>query len=134
MEYRRFTGQTTNQYQTLLSTRDKGTLSEVIAINHLNKIGYKIIARNFYSRYGEIDIICFDRKADQYVFVEVKSLWNEKKLSIEQTVSKTKMRKIKIASRIWLQKNAGNCPSWRIDFIGIVLDNTKVVHLQSAIC
>ena len=48
-----------------------GTAGEEIACTELEKLGYRIIERNYRSRFGEIDIIA--RDADTIVFVEVKT-------------------------------------------------------------
>ena len=42
-----------------------------MAAQHLERLGYKIVARNHRTRYGEIDLIAADR--DTLVIVEVKT-------------------------------------------------------------
>ena len=39
------------------NTESKGKSGEDLAARYLESIGYEIVARNFHSRYGEIDII-----------------------------------------------------------------------------
>ncbi len=53
-----------------MNTKDKGNLYEEKASEYLKSQNYKIVERNFYSRFGEIDIIAF--KDEIYHFVEVK--------------------------------------------------------------
>lgn len=48
-----------------------GNIAEDKAAEHLKRNGFKIIKRNFYSKFGEIDIIA--RKDGELHFVEVKS-------------------------------------------------------------
>ena len=48
-----------------------GAQGESIAAAHLEASGLKIMARNFRTRYGEIDLIAED--GDTLVFVEVKT-------------------------------------------------------------
>ena len=48
-----------------------GDSAERVAALHLEQIGYRILARNVRTRYGEIDIIAED--ADGIAFVEVKA-------------------------------------------------------------
>lgn len=48
-----------------------GKNSEVLAINHLKKKGYKILECNYRTKTGEIDIIA--KEKDTLVFVEVKA-------------------------------------------------------------
>ncbi|MDQ3740962.1 MAG: YraN family protein [Actinomycetota bacterium] len=48
-----------------------GRDGEQLAAEHLERLGYEIVARNHRTRYGEIDLVAADR--DTLVFVEVKS-------------------------------------------------------------
>ena len=50
---------------------ETGKIGENIAVSYLEKIGYKIIDRNFECRQGEIDIVALDN--DIIVFIEVKT-------------------------------------------------------------
>ncbi len=52
-------------------SRAKGNIGEDKAISFLEERGFKIIDRNYYSRFGEIDIIA--TKEDVLHFIEVKS-------------------------------------------------------------
>ena len=57
---------------TVFNLRQKfGKFGEDLAVRHLKKNGYRVLCRNYRTRYGEIDIIAQD--ADTMVFVEVKS-------------------------------------------------------------
>jgi putative endonuclease len=49
-----------------------GTVGEDMAVEYLQKKGYKIIERNFRHYQYELDIICQDKK--ELVIVEVKSV------------------------------------------------------------
>lgn len=50
-----------------------GSRGETLAARHLKKAGYKIIARNYTCRIGEIDIIALAPDGRTIVIVEVKS-------------------------------------------------------------
>ncbi len=52
-------------------SRAKGNIGEDKAVSFLEERGFKIIDRNYYSRFGEIDIIA--TKEDVLHFIEVKS-------------------------------------------------------------
>ena len=52
-----------------------GTRSEGAAAKFLNKLGYRILLRNYRCRHGEIDLIALDGKC--IVFVEVRSTGGE---------------------------------------------------------
>jgi putative endonuclease len=51
--------------------RRLGSLGEQIAADHLSRRGMRILARNFRTRFGELDIVALD--AGAIVFCEVKT-------------------------------------------------------------
>jgi len=51
--------------------KDVGDWGERIASDYLISNGYQILERNFYTRYGEIDIVA--SKDEDIIFVEVKT-------------------------------------------------------------
>ncbi len=51
--------------------RKKGFSGESLACQHFAMYGYQILRRNFFTRFGEIDIILFKHK--ELIFVEVKT-------------------------------------------------------------
>ncbi len=53
-----------------MNKRSVGSKYENMAVSYLGARGIKIIAQNFRSRYGEIDIVGHD--GDYYIFFEVK--------------------------------------------------------------
>lgn len=69
-----------------------GKKGENYVSEYLKKMGFKIIYRNYHSRYGEIDIICEDGK--YIVFVEVKLRKKNSLIRGTEAVSKSKRIKI----------------------------------------
>jgi len=55
----------------MLSKQALGRQGEDLALNYLKKSGFRILDRNFRTRWGEIDIIA--KKEKEYYFVEVKT-------------------------------------------------------------
>ncbi len=51
--------------------RRLGAAGEQLAAEHLERLGFAIVARNFRTRWGELDIVAFDGAT--LVFCEVKS-------------------------------------------------------------
>lgn len=49
-----------------------GELGETRACEHLMKLGYKVVERNYLKKWGEIDIVA--RKGNKLHFIEVKSV------------------------------------------------------------
>ena len=52
-------------------TKSIGNSGEDLAARYLESNGYEIVARNFHSRYGEIDIIA--KNAEYIAYIEVKT-------------------------------------------------------------
>lgn len=81
----------------------RGSLGEDITESYLKKNGFYIVARNYHSRYGEIDIIA---KNDEYLlFVEVKT---RNELAIERpaaAVTYSKQQKIIKTALIFLSEH-----------------------------
>jgi len=51
-----------------------GDWGEEVASDYLEKLGYKILARNFFTRFGELDLVAI--KDHVLYFVEVKTRSN----------------------------------------------------------
>ena len=83
-------------------SREKGNRAEELAAAFLYDDGFTILERNFYSRFGEIDIIA--TKEDVLHFVEVKSAEDFEK-AIQNITSKKLSRLIKTA-QIYMSKNS----------------------------
>ena len=50
---------------------DLGSAGEQLAAEHLERLGYRILERNYRTRWGELDIVAFDGRT--LAFCEVKS-------------------------------------------------------------
>ena len=111
--------------------RAEGYCQEQRAAEYLHEKGYQILERNFYSRYGEIDIIARDR---QYlVFVEVKYRKSDRGGHPLEAVDRTKQRRIcKTAS--WFLQRYGHLQETpcRFDVVGIT--DEEVIHIENAFC
>jgi len=83
-------------------SRAKGNRAEDKAAIFLEDNGYLVIERNFYSRFGEIDIIA--SKDDVLHFVEVKS-GEDYELAV-QNITPTKLSRIIKTANVYIKKNA----------------------------
>ena len=79
-------------------SRQKGNLAEDKAVSYLEDLGYLVIDRNYYSRFGEIDIIATKDKVLH--FVEVKSGEGEPVYQI----TPSKLSKIQKTAMIYMSK------------------------------
>lgn len=74
--------------------RRRGQLGERLAAKHLKKQGFRVLARNVRSRYGELDIIALDPDRTTIVSVEVKAGAANPHYPPELHVTPAKQRKI----------------------------------------
>ena len=110
--------------------KQTGEKGELLAQEHVKKLGYKVIETNKrFSRFCEIDIIALDR--DTLVFIEVKSRSNDFCGSPLEAITKTKYENIKTGLFTYLQENP-KYKKFRIDAISVVLNPTlKIKHLKN---
>jgi len=91
------------------NSRRVGFAIEEEACRYLEEKGYRIICRNFYSRYGEIDIVAYDE--DVLVFIEVRYRKRGSLVRPEESVGFRKIQRLKLAIRDYLFVNAGKIGS-----------------------
>ena len=109
-----------------------GTKGENLAVTFLKKKGYKIIARNYKTFIGEIDIIAKD--GNTTVFIEVKTRTNDSFGYPFEAVHNKKRQKLKNIALLYL-KNRGQESSVRFDVLSIIYtDNGKetIEHIKDA--
>ena len=78
-----------------------GAWGEQIAADFLARRGFAIVARNFRTRWGEIDIIAQDGK--YIVFAEVKARKSDRFAAAREHVTPRKQARIIAAAAEWLQ-------------------------------
>lgn len=79
-----------------------GAWGEALAAKYLQKKHFKIIATNYRSRFGEIDLIVQDRK--YLVFVEVKLRKSDKFASAYEYVDQRKQERLRTTASIYLSE------------------------------
>jgi len=101
-----------------------GKIGEDLAKEYLEKQGYKILEQNYKTKYAEIDLVAEKPngflKSKSLVFVEVRTKIGENFGSPEDTLNKSKLRKV-----LWNAQTYSAFNKWqgasRIDAICIVL-------------
>jgi putative endonuclease len=119
-----------------------GRLAEARAGEHLASLGYRILERNARTRFGELDLVCMDRRT--LVFVEVKAARAGSRVGPERPVlwvTPRKQLQVRRLATAWMaeRRETGSVPRYteiRFDAVGIVLDRDDVVvdleHLLGA--
>mgnify|MGYP002629514494 FL=1 len=104
-------------------SREKGNLGEDKACLFLSNNGYSIIERNFYSRFGEIDIIA--SKDEVLHFIEVKSGLDYE--SAVSNITPSKLKKFIRTVDVYLKKNALNV-DYMIDAVLVMPQEIELIQ------
>ena len=114
-----------------------GRIGEDLALAHLERLGYALVARNHRTRYGELDLVVFD--GTTLVFVEVKTRrtsgtgrgpW--------EALHERKRRQVRGMAAAFLLEvtDRPHSPDLRFDAIGVVIDArgklVRLDHLEAA--
>jgi putative endonuclease len=104
-----------------MKRRETGMLGERLACEFLGKNGYQIIETNYRCPDGEIDIIT--RQKDTLVFVEVRTKKSRKFGTPEESITPTKMERLRKVAFHYGQNRTNLPAAWRIDVVAIQMDN-----------
>jgi putative endonuclease len=102
-----------------------GRLAEARAAEHLGSLGYRILERNPRTRYGELDLVCLDRRA--LVFVEVKAARAGGRVGPERPVlwvTPRKQLQVRRLATAWMAERRGSVPRYaeiRFDAVGVLV-------------
>lgn len=80
-----------------------GAWGEALAAQYLQKKRYKVVATNYRSRFGEIDLIVCDRK--YMVFVEVKLRKSDRFAQAREFVDYHKQNRLRTTAEIYLSEH-----------------------------
>ena len=115
--------------------RSLGCWGEKMAADFLIRKGYRIIARNHRTPYGEIDLVA--KIEDRLVFVEVKTRSTDTYGNPEASITHKKREHLIASARAYLQESCDADTNWRIDVIAIrKLKSPKqpeIIHFENAI-
>jgi putative endonuclease len=109
-----------------------GQRGEQLACEHLSRLGYEIVERNYRTRWGELDIIA--RTGTALVFCEVKTLRvtgrGDQPL---EAVDPAKRRRVRKMAARWLveRRPRAYAEELRFDAIGVTVDDAdRLVALE----
>ena len=117
-----------------------GRKGEDIAARYLKDNGYKLLERNYRTKFGELDIVAEEIRSGLLVFIEVKTL--AKKLSSlkglvpEDNISWRKLRALQRIAQFFANKHPEliGDQGWRIDLFTISFlgaDRCRVRHYEN---
>ncbi len=110
-----------------------GDWGEEVASDYLEKLGYKILARNFFTRFGELDLVAI--KDHVLYFVEVKTRSNNSFGFGELAVTEKKLQALEQSILVYLEEVGDTFTDWQIDAIiveGKEGDTSpKILHFEN---
>ncbi len=92
--------------------------------------GYSIIRKNYRSSFGEVDIIAYDPSTETIVFVEVKHRKRNSLSSPLESITPSKVNKIRKTALKFLSETPVRYSSIRFDAISVV-DGRVEDHLEN---
>jgi putative endonuclease len=112
-------------------------LGEQLAAEHLERQGFRIVERNYRTRWGELDIVAFDGRV--MAFVEVKTRRGGEGVSPFEAIRPHKRAQVRRMARSWLLERRSQRPfaqAMRFDAIGVSFDRAgqllAIEHLEGA--
>ena len=113
----------------------RGAWGEDYAAAYLRRHGYRILARNYSCRFGEIDLIAWDKSV--LCFVEVKTRTNTQMGLPREYVTAGKQARIRKTALFYLCDNGLDCPA-RFDVAEVYAaapgdeKSVRIVYLKDA--
>ena len=119
--------------ETTLTRAQLGAMGEALAVDHLTRMGLRIVGRNWRCRYGELDVIACDESTHTLVFVEVKTRTGDGYGGVAQAVTERKVRRLRRLAGLWLTGQDERWAAVRIDVIGVRIGRRRtpeITHLH----
>ncbi|MGR6836586.1 YraN family protein [Syntrophomonas erecta] len=109
-----------------------GKKGEDLAVSFLTNQGYRILERNYYTRFGELDIIC--TRGGHIIFIEVKTRTSERFGTPEEAVTPHKIEHIRRAALSYLSQCKSGYSQIRFDVIAVRFQNGHPIfnHIENA--
>jgi putative endonuclease len=107
-----------------------GRLGERLALEHYERLGFRLIERNYRTRVGEIDLVVCDQRTT--VFAEVKTR-RSGGLDPLLSITALKRRRMRALAAAWLVERPARprTAALRIDAVAIVVDERdRLVALE----
>ncbi len=107
-------------------SRRLGFQAEAMAAAHLERLGYRIVARNVTVKGGELDLVALD--GDTLCFVEVRARADARHGRADETVGPTKRRRLVHAARVFLAGWRDPSAPCRFDVVAVEPEGIRVIR------
>lgn len=101
-----------------------GTWGEERAAEFLERLGYRIVERNWRCAHGEIDLVARDRETT--VFVEVKTRRGRDFGHPFAAITPTKLGRLHRLAMAWCEAHPGGHGTVRVDGVAVTLRGSRV--------
>ncbi len=115
-----------------------GRLGERLAAEHLVRRGFRILDRNYRTRWGELDIVAFDGHTLSFCEVKTRRLAAGAALGPFDAIRGSKRARVRRMVGTWLAEHGDRefAPVIRCDAIGVTFDRdsrlVSIEHLEAA--
>ena len=113
----------------------RGRWGERVAARYLQAHGYRILARNVRTPYGELDLVA--QQGDEVVFVEVKTRATLAFGWPEEAVTPRKLEHLAAAAQMWLAEHPEVGDAWRVDVIAVRVrpgeESVEIRHFEDVL-
>lgn len=119
--------------ETTMTRVQLGAMGEALAVDHLMRMGLRILHRNWRCRYGELDVVACDELSRTVVFVEVKTRTGDGYGGLPYAVTERKVRRLRRLAGLWLAAQDNRWAGLRIDVIQVRIGRKRtpeITHLQ----
>lgn len=115
--------------------RRLGEAGETLAARWLEAQGWRVLERNWHSRFGELDAIAVDTHG-RLVFVEVKSRRGTRYGTPQEAVTRDKQAHLRAAAWLWMQQRRGSLGTRgvRFDVVTVFVQgaDARIEHIPGA--
>jgi len=114
-------------YASMSRHMEMGRIGEELACREIEKMGYRILERNYRSKLGEIDLIAMD--GNVLVFIEVKT----RSSSIDyakEAIDAKKMKRLSMLALSYIKKKRYENMRARFDIVAICIKEGKPQQIE----
>ena len=108
-----------------MGTKATGDMGEAMAVRLYENFGFRTVARNYHSRYGEIDVIAENETT--LCFIEVKTRKADSMGTPAEAVDRRKQRKLTLTAMKYLMENESPKQP-RFDVLELWQQGGKITH------
>ena len=109
-----------------------GHAAEDLAADHLEGLGYQVVARNYRCDAGEIDLVA--TKSGTLVFCEVKARHDDRFGAPAEAVGRVKQARLKRLAAQWLAHHKPGAVDIRFDVVSVIVRDGRfeLTHIPDA--